>query len=160
MGRRNVGGIAMLGDEGRQTAEQPRPRPMGAGAFVGVLRDPELDQASGQDDLRKAVGGQKAVEPPEGALLGDVGISTGLLLLNDLCDERAEGTLPGMGRRRLRHGAGPPRQGPRVARSRCRPSYRVAWRPTSGDPRSLRWSREGYRLLTGGSPRYGGAHAS
>src|SRR5919197_5297996 len=158
MGRRNVGGIAVPGDEDRQTAEQPHPRPMGPGAFVGVLRDPELDQASGQGDLREAVGGQKAIEPPEGALFGSVGVATGLLLLNELCDEWAERTLPG--RRRLTHGAGPPRQGPHAARSRGRPSYRVAWRPTNGVPRSPRWSRGGCRSLPGESPQYGGVHAS
>src|SRR5215510_8216480 len=160
MGRRNVGGIAVPCDERRQATEQPHPRPMGAGAFVGVLREPGLDEASGQGDLGEAVGVQKAIQPPEGALFRGVGVPTGLLLLDELRDERAQGTLPGMGRRGLRHGAGPPRQGLRAARSRCRPSYRVAWRPTSDDPRSPRWSPAGCQSLTGGSPWYGGAYAA
>src|SRR6266850_1810582 len=133
---------------------------MGPSTFVGVLRNPGLDQASGQGDLREAVGAQKAIQPPEGALFGDVGIPTGLLLLDELRDERAQKTLPGMRRRGLSHEAGPPRQGPRAARSRCRPSYRVALKPTSGAPRSPRWSPEGCQSLTGGSPWYAGGHAS
>jgi hypothetical protein len=158
IGRRHVGGRAGPGDAGRPTTEQPHPRPRGPGACVGVLRDPERDQASGQGDLREAVGGQQAIEPPEGALGGSVGGAPGLLLLKELGAQWAVGALPG--KRRLQQGAAPPRQGPHAARSRGRPASRVAWRPTHGAPRAPRWSRAGGRSLPGESPRYGGAPAS